>query len=403
MHGIQCRRMANTQSSVHALGVSSILAYGWLYYSFAKTGDGLASQFGLTLADIMLGLSGALLLEGLLSPWIGRQIDHHGALRVMAVGFLAGAASMSLLLLGNTPWVFYSAMLLLSFGHGFTTYSASFAAAVQLNPNSSRRSMSIITFYGGIASSLIWLLSGLLMAWGSISTVLITAIICLGAASGYFWYLGQHHQPKRARKTELAPFAWRDLSRIERRALVLLAATTAFEYFVFGAVTLLFIQHFIAMFDDSSLALILAALYGPFQVIGRVLEMRFGSHIDARKTGLLAFVLNPIALALTLIDSPYFAGLGMVLFGMANGVLTVTMGYIIQMYFRPEVYGRARGWINVPGSIGGALGPSVGGALFVAFGVHFMWVFVGLAATAAAVYLGVLRTPPRQDYTHHPN
>ena len=383
------------KSPVHALGVSSILAYGWLYYSFAKTGSALADQFGLSLPDIMLGLSGALLLEGIISPWIGRQIDQRGALRVMAAGFFLGAVAMGLLLLGTSVWLFYLAMFLLAFAHGFTTYSASFAAAVQLSPDTSRRHMSIITFYGGVASSLIWLASGFLMAQGGLSAVLIAAIVCLLAASVVFARLGQRHQPAGAAPSQPSPFRWSILSPTERRSLVLLAATSAFEYCVFGAVTLMYIQHFTAMFGDAGIAVVLAAIYGPFQVVGRVIEMRYGGHIDARKTGMLAFVVNPIALALALVDNLYVAGLAMVLFGMANGVLTVTMGYIIQMYFRPEVYGRARGWINVPGAIGGALGPSLGGLLFIALGVQFMWVFVALAGLAAVVFLGVLRTPPR--------
>jgi predicted MFS family arabinose efflux permease len=338
-----------------------------------------------------------LLLEGVISPWIGRQIDQRGALRVMAAGFFLGAMTMIFLLVGTNVWLFYLAMFVLAFAHGFTTYSASFAAAVQLSPGTSRRHISIITFYGGVASSLIWLASGYLMARGGLSAVLFVAIVCLLGASLVFARLGQRHQPAGVVEPESSTFSWASLSPSERRSIVLLAATTAFEYCVFSAVTLMYIQHFTAMFGDAGIAVALAAIYGPFQVLGRVIEMRFGGHIDARKTGMLAFVVNPIALALTLVDNLYVAGLAMTLFGMANGVLTVTMGYVIQMYFRPAVYGRARGWINVPGAIGGALGPSLGGLLFIAFGTQFMWVFVAMAGLAALVFFGVLRTPPRTE------
>lgn len=385
------------KTPIHSLGISSILAYGWLYYAFAKTAGPLAEQYGITQPQVMLGLSAALLLEGFAAPWIGRQIDRAGALRCMAFGFAAGAIAMAILWIGRAPGVLYLGLLLVGVAHGFTTYTASFAAAIQLNPDASRRSISFITFYGAVASSIIWVTTGALLTWGGLALVFGVSGSLLAMASVVFALLARRHQPPETDPAPLEPFRWSLLTGPERRAMVLMAGSSSVDYFVFAGVTLAFIEYFTLMTGSATTGVLLASLYGPFQLVGRFLEMRYGSQIDARKTGLMAFVLNPIALALTLAGDVYFAALAMVLFGMANGVLTVTLGYVTHMYFRPQVYGRARGWINVPQAMGSALGPSIAAALLAWIGTDFMWFFVICAMVAAGIFVGLLSVATRPD------
>jgi hypothetical protein len=70
-----------------------------------------------------------------------------------------------------------------------------------------------------------------------------------------------------------------------------LPAPGGFEYFLFSATTLLWVNWFLLQFEDAFLAVILASIYGPFQVVGRLAEMKFGHHLDARITGLIAGLL----------------------------------------------------------------------------------------------------------------
>ena len=71
------------------------------------------------------------------------------------------------------------------------------------------------------------------------------------------------------------------------------------------------------------MAVILAAVYGPFQVVGRVLEMTLGHRFDARKTAVAAFFLVPVALDLAQSTSLPVVMPSMVMFGMGHGILTV--------------------------------------------------------------------------------
>ena len=101
----------------------------------------------------------ALILQAALVPIVGSWCDRHGALSVMRIGFLTGAAGIAgLRFVGAVPgptmiWL-AGCYLLVRTGMAMSTYEVAFSAAVQLHVAKSRRSISIITFYGGVASSL---------------------------------------------------------------------------------------------------------------------------------------------------------------------------------------------------------------------------------------------------------
>ena len=119
--------------------------------------------------------------------------------------------------------------------------------------------------------------------------------------------------------------------------MLLLAGSGALEYLLFATTTLLWISWFDAQFGSLALAVMLASIYGPFQVVGRVLEMKAGHHLDARLTGLIAAFLVPVSLMLVQIQNIPMAVLAMALFGMGHGVLTVSFGFFTNLYFRAEI------------------------------------------------------------------
>ena len=70
--------------------------------------------------------------------------------------------------------------------------------------------------------------------------------------------------------------------------------------------------------------------------------MTLGHRFDARKTAVAAFFLVPVALILAQSTSLPVVILSMVMFGMGHGILTVSFGYVTNMYFSAEVYGGQR-------------------------------------------------------------
>ena len=387
---------ASPKVPFHSLGISQILSYGCLFYAFAQLKIPLAAQIGVAPSDILAAVTGALLLQAFLAPLIGGWIDKYGALTIMTRGLMLGAFGMALLPAVNALWWVWLCMLPIGIGFAMSSYETAFSAAVQIDETKSRRHISFITFYGGVASSVIWLSIAPLLGWFGLQ---VTCLICAGALLLMGVRTHQLHQKSTfmssRKKQQLAPFHWSLMSRNERRALFALASASALEYLTFASTTLLWISWFTVQFNDAGLAVMLAALYGPFQTVGRLLEMKFGHQFDARLTGMAAFIGVPMALLLAQQDGLGFAVAAMMIFGMGHGILTVSFGYVTNMYFSADVYGRAKGWITMPRALGNAIGPSLGGILFLLGPDIFFGTMIGISLLSAASFAVLFSAKPR--------
>ena len=61
-----------------ALGVTQIIGYGSIYYAYPILAPAIAAEFGVQEPVLFGILSAGLLLGGLASPVLGRQIDRFG-------------------------------------------------------------------------------------------------------------------------------------------------------------------------------------------------------------------------------------------------------------------------------------------------------------------------------------
>ena len=92
--------------------------------------------------------------------------------------------------------------------------------------------------------------------------------------------------------------------------------------------------------------------------------MFFGSKFDARITGTIGCIITAISLILVQFDNIYFSILSMILFGMGHGVITVTFGFVTNLYFDAKIYGQAKSLIASTSNIAMAIGPSLGSFLY---------------------------------------
>ena len=384
----------------HSLGISQILSYGCLFYAFAQLKIPLAANIGVNPSEILVAVTGALLIQALLAPLIGGWIDRFGALIVMTRGLLIGACGIALLPAVNALWWVWLCMVPIGLGFAMSSYETAFSAAVQLDEAKSRKHISFITFYGGVASSVIWLSIAPLLAWFGLEATCMVCGISLVLMGMRTRHLDQKTSVASSQDSRpIVPFHWALMTRNERRALIALASASALEYLTFASTTLLWITWFSAQFNDVGLAVMLAALYGPFQTVGRLLEMAVGHRFDARITGMLAFIGVPTALILAQQDGLAFAVAAMMIFGMGHGILTVSFGYVTNMYFSADVYGRAKGWITTPRAVGTAIGPSLGGVLFVMGPDIFFASMIGISILSATCFTVLFTAKPRDMHT----
>ena len=384
----------------HSLGISQIISYGCLFYAFAQLKVPLAANIGVVPGDILAAVTGALLIQAFLAPLIGGWIDRFGALVVMTRGLLIGACGIALLPAVHALWWVWLCMVPIGLGFAMSSYETAFSAAVQMDEVKSRKYISFITFYGGVASSVIWLSIAPLLAWFGLEATCAACGISLALMGVRTRLLDQKSSVISSKESrQMAPFRWALMTRNERRALIALASASALEYLTFASTTLLWITWFTTQFNDVGLAVMLAALYGPFQTVGRLLEMAFGHRFDARITGMLAFIGVPTALMLAQQDGLAFAVVAMMIFGMGHGILTVSFGYVTNMYFSADVYGRAKGWITTPRAVGTAIGPSLGGVLFVMGPDIFFASMIGISILSATCFAVLFAAKPRDIHT----
>ena len=81
---------------VSALGITQIIGYGTLYYSFSILAPGMAADLGLSLSQVFGVFSVSLFIGGLSATYLGRQMDRIGAATIMTIGSVLAALTLAL-------------------------------------------------------------------------------------------------------------------------------------------------------------------------------------------------------------------------------------------------------------------------------------------------------------------
>ena len=351
---------------VHSLGISQIVSYGTMFYSFAQIKVELAEKLGLTLETTTMIVSLALFINVLISSYVGYLIDRYGGLKVLSNGLFIGSIGFITLFFTNSFLGFLFSMLLIGISFSSTTYNVAFSAAIQIDDQNSRKNITIITFYGAIASSVCWITIGFLRSYFGLNSIFLMLSLFLFLMGLYFLIKMnvQKNEKKNNPKKQIEDLVPLALSQKEKVIIVILMIFGFTEYLIFSTTALSLINFFTSNFNDPSVAIILASTYGPFQLVGRFLEMRFATFLDARLTGLIASTIVPISLIIILIPDFYICIIAMALFGMGHGLLTVTGGYVPNLFFEPRVIGRVKGYIWAPTALGMSCAPFLSGVFY---------------------------------------
>ncbi|RVA61578.1 MFS transporter, partial [Mesorhizobium sp. M7A.F.Ca.CA.001.08.1.1] len=148
--------------AIWALGLTQIIGYGTLYYSFSILAPSMAQEFGLSEGWVFGGLSASLFAGSLFAPTAGRWADRFGAGRIMTVGSVAAALALGLCSIAPGRVTFVLALLAMELASSFVLYSAAFVAIVQIGLPRPQRSITHLTLIAGFASTLFWPLTSLL-------------------------------------------------------------------------------------------------------------------------------------------------------------------------------------------------------------------------------------------------
>jgi MFS family permease len=354
--------IAGPWRAVLVLGVTQIICWGTLFYPPVLTVPLMAAERGWSMTFAMAGFSLALLAGGLVSPYVGRMIDRHGGHRVMPVGSLLAALGLVSLVYAEHPVAYLAAWMVIGLAIAASLYDPAFATLGRIFGAAARSPITALTLAGGFASTVSWPATHLLIqSVGWRGTYLIyAAVLAVVAAPLHAFALPRTRAgppvPATAPATPSAPV-------LSSHGWAFIMVATAFAAYAFVPSGLS--AHLLAIFKragiDAVTVVTIGALFGPAQVLARICELLFARGVHPLVVARLAvgILLTAFALMASLGVSPLVAASFMVMFGMANGLITISRGAVPLVLFGPVGYGATIGRIAGPWLVMQAIAPLV--------------------------------------------
>lgn len=351
--------------TIGILAVTQIVSWGSLYYAFTILAPDIGRDLALAPEMVFGAFSWALLVAGLAATPVGMLLDRYGGRHVMAAGSLL--CFLGLAWLGRCGGIvsYYLAWTLIGVAMALTLYEAAFATINRKFDTGSRRAISILTLFGGLASTLFWPLTAKLhtvLGWRD--TYLWYGVAQLVVCMPLHLWLGS--DPLRRQGDAVGKRRGHTLAQALRHpAFWTLALAFSANTFIFSAMAAHLIPLLEHLGQSPATAVLLAALIGPMQVTGRVAEMTLARNMPPQTVGKLTFAMLPAALLVLALPGAqgWAVALFCVLYGLSNGILTIVRGSLPQALFGREHYGAIAGAMAGPALLSKAAGPLVGAAI----------------------------------------
>jgi MFS family permease len=352
------------------LGVTQIVSWGSIYYAFSVLGPEIQKELGWRSEIVYGAYSWSLLVAGLLSTPAGIMLDKIGGRAVMGCGSLA--AGIGLMMASSTASVlsFYAAWTLLGGAMALTLYEAAFATINREILDDSRKAISMLTLFGGFASTVFWPLTLQVsrhVGWRETYFLygIVHLVLCLPLhgllPSGRSRPLSTPAAPTEMRRYALG-------EALRQPAFWKLSFAFATNAFIFAGLSVHLIPILHRFGHPLATVVAFAALIGPMQVAGRIAELAFANTIPPQAAGKIAFAALPAALlGLVLLGAQeWMAAIFCILYGLSNGILTIVRGTVPQALFGRKNYGAISGAMTGPALIAKAAAPLAIAALLEA-------------------------------------
>ncbi|MGJ8623454.1 MAG: MFS transporter [Yoonia sp.] len=334
-----------------SLGITQIVGYGALYYAYAILLPEMAADLGLSLTAIFGILSLALFVSGFLAPVAGRLTDIHGGRIVMTFGSLAAGLALILLAFVQGKFGLFFAIMLVEAAAIFVLYNVAFASVARLDLTlPTQRSISIITLFGGVASTIFWPLTLLLyraLGWETTWVILGISVIVICVPLHYFGLKGPLKDLTATPEHKTSD--WPELTgAARRRGMLWMVISFIFSGYLMGAVMTLWVTNVQDLGHTAAMAALAGAIIGPFKTVGRFLEMLVSRNMYPLITYALSLGLMFFGFVVLLTLGFTLPGviLAAALYGMGDGIKTIARGTLPLALFGAKGYGARLGWIS---------------------------------------------------------
>jgi MFS family permease len=384
------------RKAIWALGLTQIIGYGTLYYSFSILAPAMAREFGLGEGWVFGALSASLFAGSLFAPTAGRWADRFGAGRIMTVGSVAAAVALALCAVAPGRVTFVLALLAMELASSFVLYGAAFVAIVQIGVPRPQRSITHLTLIAGFASTLFWPLTSALHAhltWREV--YLLFAALNIGLClpiHAWLMRLSRRNATVSLQERGPAPEAGVLLDpRRGRAAFLLMLAGFATEGFVLSAI-LIHMVPLTAALGLGTAGLFVSTLFGPAQVASRLINMLFGGRLQQTHLAVIAALLLTAGLCALLLTTPWLPGafVFVFLFGLGSGLTSIVGGTLPLELFGREGYGARLGWASAARQFTSAFAPfALAFMMARTSAANSLWVLVVVAASGVIAFLAI--------------
>jgi MFS family permease len=370
-----------------ALGVAEIFLWGGSYFLMAVIADPVVASTQWPRAWVVGALSIAILISGLLAPFVGRRIRELGGRRVLVTGAVILAMGLAGVAASPDLPLFLIAWVIVGIGMSATLYDALFSIVGQTYGQGARGSITQITLISGLAITVCWPISNFLVqmiGWRGAclgySVLVVVLVIPL-----FLWAIPAAVGVGGARLlTEARP-----PHNARTVGLFRLGASFTVASMIMTAISVELLMLLELKGLSTAQAVALGALIGPAQVFTRAIEGLLGRGTHPYWNLLIGSVAAFSGLIL-LATAPSLAWLAIILYGIGNGMRTIVRGTLpLALYGRDE-YATVMGQLARAPLIGQAATPLAAGLLVQYFGSSVLLpalLILGLANVALAAFV----------------
>jgi len=391
------------------LSLGQLITWGLVYYTFPLFVVPMEQELGWSRNELFGALSAGLMVAGLCSIPVGAWIDRgHGRLLMTGGSLLAAVLMLAWSRIESLP-MFYLIWIGLGACQSVTLYEPAFAVITRVYGPRYRQAILIMTFLGGLASTFGIPFTQLLiecLSWRP--ALLVLAAINLGVAFLIHWLFVP--SPKEEAVPIAAPPKAQNAAG-RRGPLATAVRVPAFWGLVvafagyglaFSAMSFHLIPLLAERRVEIGVVMAIIALIGPMQVVGRVLLMAAQNRISSIQLGAGIYFAFPVSMAMLALGVSDVYGLILfaIIYGVANGLVTILRGMAVPEFIGPEGYGVVSGALTMPTNIMRAAGPLMGAFAWSAFGDYtpVLWgltviMLVAAAGFAAAALLSKKPSP----------
>jgi len=392
---------AHENAKTWALSLAQLISWGSIYYSFSLLLVPMEQTTGWGRTSMNAALSVGLLISGFAAYPIGTLIDRGYGRIVMSGGSILGSAMLLLWSHTHALPILFVVWAGLGVAMAATFYDPVFAVVTRDYPNNFRTKITLITLVAGFASTVFIPLTQGLVGWYGWRWALIAlASVNLLVAFPINWLAVKGNRRLEADRTASAAAKIASQASANRalRTPTFWALAISFTayYATFAALTFHLVPLMVERKVSNALILATMATIGPAQVAARALMFAFGRNVKPAPVGIVVTIAFPVSVLLLLC-----AGTSTVLllsfaliYGGANGMMTILRGTIVQDVMWTEGYGAVSGMLSMPSNIAKGIAPISAAAIW-AIGHNYApveWTVFGVSLLSAAAFFVAMRS-----------